>query len=163
MKPRLGKLKNITTTVGWIGTLRRTELKFKRRRKTTLAVRNARPPPHHKPVTTLHRQLDDRVIRTKTPSSPLASSFPTLCHTEVASCRARLTAVVRCKPQLPLVLAKPTPSIEIQVRTPQFPNRPVEWPVLLGRNRQFLSLEPYLRVSYLIRLRNCYLNFSYLN
>ena len=31
----------------------------------------------------------------------------------------------------------------------------------IGTGRSYL--EPYLRVSYLIRLRNCYLNFPYLN
>jgi hypothetical protein len=87
-----------------------------REEETTLANRNgtstqatkpeaqhrahAQPPlKHHKPITTLHhQQLDDKVVRTKMSSSPLVLLLPTLSHTEVARCKARLIAVVCCKP-----------------------------------------------------------------
>jgi hypothetical protein len=87
-----------------------------REEETTLANRNgtstqatkpeaqhrahAQPPlKHHKLITTLHRQqLDDKVVRTKMSSSPLVLSLPTLSHIEVARCKARLIAVVCCKP-----------------------------------------------------------------
>jgi hypothetical protein len=45
------------------------------------------------------KTLDDKDVKAKMPSSPLAPSSPIMTHTKLPCCQAGLAAIDRCKPR----------------------------------------------------------------